>query len=50
MKFKTHISILKTVSMQHEGKRPLERPMCRDEANIKVNLKEWISRKQNEII
>ena len=47
--YNIHINILKTVSGQLERNRPLEMPMYLEVANNKVNLKEWTSKKQNEI-
>jgi len=49
MIYNTHIDILKTVSGQLEKNRPLERPVYREVANNKINLKEWTSKKQNEM-
>jgi hypothetical protein len=40
MKYNTHINIVRTVSGQLEGNRPIEMPVCLEVANIKVNLKE----------
>ena len=50
MKYDIHNNILKTVSGQLERNRPLKRPMYGEVANNKVNLKEWTSEKQSEIL
>jgi len=43
------MDILKIFKGQLERNRPLERPVYQEVADNKINLKEWTSKKQNEI-